>query len=411
MLRTRTPTRPGTSFTTASVSLVVVCAAAGVPAPLYVVYQQTDGVSTVALTGAFAVYILPLLAALLCCGSLSDHLGRRRVAVPALLVGVVACLVLATVDSAAPLIVGRAVQGLSVGLSLSALGAFVVDLAPASRPGLPGAITSGAPPGGIAIGALASGAAVQLAPDRAPVLSFVVTAALLTVAAVAVALLPETVARESGALRSLRPVVRVPPAARRLFPTVCLLVAATYVLGGFTQALAPSLAVSVLGRHDLFSGALAVAVYHLAGPSAGLAASRLRPVRALAGGAAVLMVGTAGYVGAIAAESFAAYLVAALVAGAGFGVAFAGAMRVLLDRSPPGAHAGTLAAVYLFCYLAAAVSSLLAGVAVEIWGLAPVAMALCGVVVAMVATGAAGTVLRMRATLDESCPRPQETDR
>ncbi|WP_433782731.1 MFS transporter [Actinomycetospora sp. CA-101289] len=396
MLRARS--RPATTFTTASVCLVAVCAAAGVPAPLYVVYQQTYGVSTVALTGAFAIYILPLLAALLCCGSLSDHLGRRRVAVPALLVGAVACLVLATVDSAAPLIVGRAAQGLSVGLALSALGAFVVDLAPASRPGLAGAVTSGAPPGGIAIGALASGAAVQLAPERAPVLSFVVTAALLTVAAVAVGLLPETVTRKPGAVRSLRPEVAVPAAARAVFPVVCVLVAATYVLGGFTQALAPSVSVSVLGRTDLFSGALTVAVFHLAGPVAGLAASRWRTAPALAGGSAVLVVGTGGFIAAIAFGSFATYLVAAVIAGTGFGVAFAAAMRVLLERSPAGVHAATLAAVYLFCYLAAAVSSLLAGVAVEIWGLAPVASVLCALVIVMVAAGATGSVLRTRAT-------------
>lgn len=399
MLRARR-TRSGTTFTTASVSLVVVCAAAGVPAPLYVVYQQADGVSTVALTGAFAIYILPLLAALLCCGSLSDHLGRRWVSVPALLVGAAGCLVLATVDSAAPLIIGRAVQGLSVGLALSALGAFVVDLEPPSRPGLAGTITSGAPPGGIAIGALASGAAVQFAPERAPVVSFLVTAGLLTVAAVAVALLPETITRRptvrADALRSLLPVVRVPADARAVFPMVCLLVAATYVLGGFTQALAPSLSVSVLGRHDLFSGALAVAVYHLAGPVAGLAANRLPATRALVGGAVVLVVGVAGFVTAVAVGSFAAYLGAAVVGGAGFGVAFAGAMRVLLDRSPAGVHAGTLAAVYLFCYLAAAVSSLLAGVAVEIWGLTSVALVLFGLVIAMVAAGTTGSVRRMR---------------
>jgi MFS family permease len=211
-----------------------------------------------------------------------------------------------------------------------------------------------------------------------------------------VAVLPETVARRPGALQSLRPVVRVPSSARPLFPAVCLLISATYVLGGFTQALAPSLAVSVLGRHDLFSGAVAVAVYHLAGPVAGLAANRLRPSRALTGGAAGLVVGIAGYIAAIAVGSFAVYLVGAVIAGAGFGVAFAGAMRVLLDRSPEGAHAGTLAAVYLFCYLAAAVSSLLAGVAVEIWGLAPVATGLCALVIVMVAAGATGSVLRMR---------------
>jgi cyanate permease len=110
----------------------------------------------------------------------------------------------------------------------------------------------------------------------------------------------------------------------------------------------------------------------------------------------VLVVGIAGFVAAVLVGSFAAYLVAAVVGGAGFGVAFAGAMRVLLDRSPAGVHAGTLAAVYLFCYLAAAVSSLLAGVAVELWGLTSVALALFGLVGAMVAAGATGSVRRIR---------------
>ncbi|GAA4916689.1 putative MFS family arabinose efflux permease [Actinomycetospora succinea] len=399
MLHTRSR-RSATTFTTASVAFVAACAAAGVPAPLYVVYQQTYGLSTVVLTGAFAIYILPLLAALLCCGALSDHLGRRRVAVPALLAGAAGSVVLATVDSAAPLLVGRAVQGLSVGLALSALGAFVVDLVPPSRPGLAGAVTSGAPPGGIALGALTSGIALQVVPASAPVLSFVVTASVLTAAAVAVVFLPETVVRAPGAVRSLRPVVRVPPTARRVFPPVCLLVAGTYVLGGFTQALAPSLVVSVLDGSTGFagplSGALAVAVYHLVGPVAGLAANRLSAARALAGGAAGLVVGIGGYIAAIAVGSFAAYLVAAVVAGAGFGVAFAGAMRTLLDRSPEGTHAGTLAAIYLYCYLAAAVASLLAGVAVDLWGLASVAVGLCAVVAVMVVVGGVGSVLRMR---------------
>lgn len=394
MLQTRT--RHAGTFTTASLAFLVACAAAGVPAPLYVVYQQTYGLSTVVLTGAFAIYILPLLVALLCCGGLSDHLGRKKVAVPALLAGAAGSLVLATVDSAAPLLVGRAMQGLAVGLALSALGAFVVDLVPPARSGLAGAVTSGAPPGGIALGALSSGIAVQFAPAGAPVLAFVVTAAVLALAAVAVLLLPETVARRPGALRSLRPVVRVPPPARRVFPAVCLIVAGTYVLGGFTQALAPSLTVSVLDGRGLLSGALAVAVYHLAGPVAGLAANRLSPPRALVGGAAGLIAGIGGYIGAIAAGSFAAYLAAAVVAGAGFGIAFAGAMRILLDRSPEGTHAGTLAAIYLWCYLAAAVASILAGVAVDVWGLASVAVGLCGLVVVMVAVGATGSVLRMR---------------
>ncbi|GAA1100053.1 hypothetical protein GCM10009629_50370 [Pseudonocardia alni] len=129
----RSRSRPP-AFAVASVSFVVVCAAAGVPAPLYVVYQRSYGISTIALTGAFAVYIVPLLITLLCCDSLSDHVGRRRVTVPAVVIGAVACLVLTTVDASAPLIVGRAAQSASVGLALGALGASSSIWRPRSAP-------------------------------------------------------------------------------------------------------------------------------------------------------------------------------------------------------------------------------------------------------------------------------------
>jgi MFS family permease len=381
----RLPPRP--AFVAASVALVAVSAAVGVPAPLYVVYQQTYGVSATALTGAFAVYILTLVAALLTCGTLSDHLGRRRVAVPALIVGALACLVLVQVESAVPLIAGRALQGLSIGLSLSALGALVVDLG-ADRPGLAGAITSGAPSGGVAVGALLSGAAVQAGGDRATLQIYAVTAAVLVASAVAVALAPETVRRSRGALRALRPRVRVPLAVRPFFAAVCLSVVAGYVLGGFTQALFPSLSAEVMGQDNRFSGALAVAVLHLAGPIAGAAAGRLAAGRAMLGGAVVLIVGVSVLAAAIAIASFPLFLVAAAVAGVGFGGGFAGAMRTVLDRCTPAERAASVAAVFLVCYLGAVVPSLLVGVIAEQWGLQPAGLAVCLLVVVLAASGA-----------------------
>lgn len=74
-------------------------------------------------------------------GRLSNSLGRRPVALATLAVAAAGCLILPTVHSVAPLIVGRILQG----LASSALAAYSVDSAPASPTWLATAVTSGAP--------------------------------------------------------------------------------------------------------------------------------------------------------------------------------------------------------------------------------------------------------------------------
>lgn len=118
------------AFVVGTISLVTLVSAAGTPAPLYVVYQERYGIPPAGLTGAFAIYILPLVTMLLVCGRLSDHLGRRLVAVVALLLGALACGMFVAVTSTATLLLARSVQGVGVGLGLAALGALVVDLRP-----------------------------------------------------------------------------------------------------------------------------------------------------------------------------------------------------------------------------------------------------------------------------------------
>ncbi|GAA4853062.1 hypothetical protein GCM10023201_53010 [Actinomycetospora corticicola] len=104
---------------------------------------------------------MPLAAMLLVCGRLSDHCGRRPVAVVALLLDAVACGVFTQVDSTGVLLLARSIMGLATGLGLTAIAAFVVDLAPSRRQGLAGAVTGAAAPGGgLATGALVSGALV-----------------------------------------------------------------------------------------------------------------------------------------------------------------------------------------------------------------------------------------------------------
>ncbi len=181
----------GHAFIAASAALVAILAAAGAPSPLLIVYQQRYGIQDAGLTGALVIYILPAAAALLCCGRLSDHLGRRPVALLALGSTAAGCLVLISVHGLPTLLAGRALQGLGAGLGTSALGAFVNDLQPARRPWLAAAVTSGGPPAGLALGALVSGALVEYGP--APrTLVYLVLVSVLALAAVGVLAAPET---------------------------------------------------------------------------------------------------------------------------------------------------------------------------------------------------------------------------
>ena len=208
-------------FAAASAAFTLVFVAAGAPIPLYNTYRAEDGLTTADLTVATAAYLAAAAVALLFFGRLSDHLGRRPLGVTALACSALGLLALLNVHHLAPLVIGRTLQGLATGLASTALGALAVDCAPERPRWLPAVVTSAAPMLGIPVGALLSGALVDHAPAPRH-LVYLLIIGLLVPAALAVGFGPETVgtaARPAAALRdaarSLRPRVRVPPAARR----------------------------------------------------------------------------------------------------------------------------------------------------------------------------------------------------
>ena len=90
--------RTATSFWVLAAILGALLFASSVPSPLYVVYQDQWGFSSITLTSVFAVYAIALLAALLVVGSISDHIGRRPTLLAALAVQIAAMLAFAGAD-------------------------------------------------------------------------------------------------------------------------------------------------------------------------------------------------------------------------------------------------------------------------------------------------------------------------
>ncbi|RTL67245.1 MAG: MFS transporter [Pseudonocardiaceae bacterium] len=385
-------TRARTFPVVASV-IVLFMAAAGAPTPLYVVYQQAWGFTPTTLTVVFAVYVIGLLGSLLVVGGLSDHVGRRPVLAAAVALEAVAFALFLVADGVPVLLLARALQGLATGAAITTLSAALVDTAPPHEPTRAGVVSSVAPVAGLGIGSLGAGALVEYAP--APThLVFVVFLVLLAVAVAAVALMPETSARVSGALGSLRPVVGVP---RRLRPDVFALVPillASWSLSGLFFSLGPSVAAEVLGVHNHLVGGLVVVLLCAPGALTALLLRRwsLERLLTLAGvlvtlGTAVALVGVdlgLGLVGALGT----------VVAGVGFGAAALGTFGTYARIAAPHERGALFAVAYTISYLAFSIPAVAAGFAATSLGLQVTA---AGYGIMVVALGVLSLVTQRRA--------------
>lgn len=347
-------------FFAASGSLVAVFAASASPIPLYDVYRRTDGLTHADLALTAVSYFISIMAVLLVLGRVSNHAGRRPVCLAALAITAAGCLVLTQVHSVAPLIAGRVLQGVGAGLASSALAAFVVDSAPASPAWLASAVMTGSPMVGLTLGALGSGALAEYGP--APrTLIYLIAASILAACGALIAVSRETVSRTTGAIASLRPQIRVPPAARALLPAASATFVATWALGGFYQAFGPSITAEQLGTNSALIAAVVFASFMAPSAIGAPFAGRTSAAAAQRIGITVFTLAVVVLLLAMHAGAVVPFIAASAIAGTAQGVAFAGSMRALLTSARPADRAGLLSAIYLISYGGAAIPNLIAG--------------------------------------------------
>ncbi|TYP80607.1 MFS transporter [Blastococcus xanthinilyticus] len=389
-----TMTRTAAFWTTAGL-LLLVLAASGVPTPLYRVYQEQFGFGAGTLTTVFGIYALALLAALLVVGGLSDHVGRRPVLIGGLLLQAVSMTVFLAADGVGWLLAARVLQGLSMGALTGTLGALLLDTQRAGRP-LGALVNSAAPGFGLSLGAVGAGLVVEYVAEPTPWVFAVLTVVLLLAAGAAV-LLPETSPRAPGALRSLRPAVRVPRSQRSAFLTALPAIVAAWALGGLYLSLGPSLVATVFGIEDHLVGSLLVLAMQGMAAIGAVLGRDLVPVRAMVTGASVFAAGVTGTIAALLTGSVAVLFGSAVVSGLGFGLAFLGAVATASAGVAPGERAGLLSSVFVAGYLSFSVPAVIAGVAAGTVGLETVAEVYAAVLVVLALGAVAGVRLRRRA--------------
>jgi MFS family permease len=364
-------------------TLLALVASSAAPSPLYPIYQAAWQLSPFIVTVIFAAYVGGLLLTLVIAGSISDFLGRKPIALLGILAAIVAMVLFAFADSSATLIAGRLVQGFAVGLSMGVLGAGMIDNQPSSRPTAAGILNGIIPPLGLAVGALGSGLLVQFAgAPRTTV--YLVIAAVLLVAGVAIALVRERMTRRSGAMGSLVPSLAVPAPSRRVFASVVGALVAAWAFSAFYLAFSGAVLHAAYGISSPTLTGLSIALLSTVASITGFVGRKVDPGRMMAAGLIALAVASAGVVAAITLGIFPLFLLAGAVGGFGFGAAFPGALRLLLSTAPAEGRSGLLSAVYVVSYLGLGLPAIIAGIFVPAGGLIPV-LSVYGALVALVA--------------------------
>jgi MFS family permease len=318
--------------------------------PLYVLFEEAFGFSKIVLTLVYASYVVGNLTALLFLGRLSDQIGRRATALPALAILSIGTLTFAFAQGVAALFVGRILIGLGVGIAAGTGTAWLTELIGGADKARATALATGSNFVGIALAPLVAGVLADFA--RGPLhLSFIVYLAIVGVTAVLIWRARETVsAPRQLADVSLAPRIGVPANIRAIFIAPALAGAAAMALIGFYAALAPSLLAESL---NLKSHTLAGAVVCELGLMVAAAILLTRNVsgrRAMLWALALMLPSVALIVVAQAYVSLPGMFAATAFCGAASGLGYRGSLQVVNEIAPPEQRAEVLSAYFICCF-------------------------------------------------------------
>jgi MFS family permease len=313
----------------------------------------------------YATYAGGVLFALLAFGRWSDAVGRRPMLAAGLAAALASAVVFLTADSVPLLLVGRVLSGLSAGLFTGTATAAVIEAAPPKWRGRAAAVATVANIGGLGAGPLLAGVLVEYAPWPLH-LTFIVHIALVVLAAAAILVVPETSSR-TGSIGPQR--LSVPSEVRTVFAIAAIAAFAGFAVSGLFTAVAPSFLSQVVGIDNHLAAGLIVCSIFASSALAQLAATGIKPQRAVALGCAILIVGTVILAAALHFSSLTGLIAAAVVSGIGQGISFSRGLAAVVEKTPPGRRAEVSSTYFVVAYIALSLPVVSEGLAAQDFGL------------------------------------------
>lgn len=318
--------------------------------PLYSLYAKQFGFSAVMLTLIYAAYVIGNLGALFFFGGVSDHAGRRRIVLRALLLAAGSTAIYFFASSTAWLFAARVLSGFSIGLGAGAGAAWITELDEAADKTRASLITIVGNFAGVALGPLISGLLAQYAP-RPLQLSFLIYMGVVVLTAVFIARSPETVDNGGAAARPGGASMSIPRSIRARFVVPAVTAFVMFALYGFYFSLAPSVLIDSLHQSNRAIGG--AVVFELGVVSAvtilltrGLA-SRTCMLLALL----LLLPSLALLIIAQALGSLPLLLLGTTLSGISGALGYRGSLQVVNEIAPAEQRAGVTSAYFLTCFI------------------------------------------------------------
>ncbi len=371
----------GPAFAVVAYAFTVVMLGTTLPTPLYSVYRQRFGFSLLMITVIFATYAVGVIAALLLAGRLSDEIGRRPVLLFGLAASALSAVAFLVAEGLAPLLVGRAISGVSAGIFTGTATATLVDLAPEGRSGRGTLVATAANMGGLGCGPLLAGLLAQFAgsPLRLP---YWVDLGLLVPATVGILLMPEPVRR--SAHPRLRPQrLGVPERVRPIFLRASLAAFAGFAVFGLFTAVSPAFLGEVL--HVTNYAVIGVVVFgvFIASTVGQVLLDVIPPRLALPGGCGALITGMGFLALGLATSSLALLVLGGVIAGLGQGVSFRAGLAAVNAASPAEQRAEVASSFFVVAYVAISVPVVGEGLLAQASGLKSAGLVFAAVVAAL----------------------------
>jgi len=377
------------------------------PSPLYGLYKQRDGLSSITLTIAYAIYAAGIVVSLLLVGHVSDWYGRKTVLIPAVLTALAAAVILTASKSLPGLLIGRVVTGLALGAAVATATAYLTDLGTSvKKAGIVGTVAN---IGGLALGALIAGVLARYVahPLTVPYLVFI---AALTAAVLAVIASPEgrPALRPSPRYRAQR--LKAPAGAKAQFTAAIIGVFLAFAAFGLFAGLAGTLLAGPF--HDMSEALTGLTIFLTFGSGVVVQTTTtswsLR--RLVSFGICVTIVGLAVFASAlwVTPPSLTLFIVGGVLIGGGGGAIFRSTLTVTVSMSPPDDRAGALATFFTVGYIGLSLPVIGLGVALQ-YVSAKITVLVFSAIVAAGILAAAPVLLKARVAPPDSVPANSES--
>ena len=358
------------SFAVTSVLYTFVFAAANTPSPLFATYQEALGLADAALSMATFFYLLGVMLTLLFGGRASEALGYKPLSVAAAASGMLGCFMFLGLNGAATMMLARFVQGVSCGLAMSAVSAFLIDSIAPYHLSWGSAIAGTCSCMGVVFGCLPAGLLYEA--TGSPVLAYALAIVVLGVLGALVFTLPELQQYRVPLRCTLKPRFDIPRQAVFAFALVALAYIGAWNVFNFFQGFSAPLA--VVNFHSASSLVAALILSCASAPTVlgGPLANCFEPHKGLLIAAAAFVATCAGMLAfAAAGQLIPFYLFCALYSVAQ-GMCTAAGLRLMLEVSAGRSTVGVVSAINLVAYVGNALTSLGVSAAVGFAGYVPV---------------------------------------